>query len=188
MATTGSSANARKDSSGSGTSSAPARNGGTRYQNRYLSTSKQTPEKKVEPSKEVDEEEEEESSEEEIEETESEEESDSSPPVPPVKKPEPAKTTTKMDKTDIGPLLARSANARDKERGDSASSTNTTSSYTPRQRQERSSPTTATTSSVSSYRRREKSPPVRETEAPSRYSSTSGTTASSSTAGMGSSR
>ncbi|XP_021948374.1 RING finger protein nhl-1 isoform X2 [Folsomia candida] len=193
----GSAAAQRKDSTSStnGTSRPSA---GSRFANRYLST---PPEKKVEPSKEEDEEEE--SSEEESSESESEEEeSDSSPPAPPVlKKTEPVKPLSKMEKTDIGPILARSANARDKERGESASSTGTSaSSYTSRAARrptdEPTSPTTTTaaSSALSSYRRnRVTSPPVRETEAPSsRYgtssSSSGGTTTSSSTAGMGSSR
>lgn len=183
---TGTSTAQRKDSTSSvASSNTGSRTGGSRYQSRY--TSKQTPDKKVEPAKEEDEEEEEESSEEEeTTESESEEESEEEP-APPVKKSsDVARTTSRMDKTDIGPLLARSANARD--RGESVSSNSTSYSTRRRQAEEPTSPTA--TSSVNSYRRnRVTSPPAREVETSSRYGTSSGSGAtSSSTTGAGSSR
>jgi len=176
-------ASQRKDSTSSVGSSTAGGKG--RYPNRYLGTAK--PEKKVEAAKE--EEEEEESSESESSESESEEEeSDSSPPVPvitPAKKNIPEAPKTKETKADIGGLLARSANARDRNKDvpDSPSvSSAVSSSYTPRSRRLTEEPPTPPVS-VSSYRRnRVTSPPVRETE---KY----GTTATSnSTSGIGSSR
>ncbi|CAL8147811.1 unnamed protein product [Orchesella dallaii] len=174
---------------GSSTNSRTARS----YQNRYQ-TNKGT-EKPVEPAKE---EEEESESESESSESESEEESDSPPPTPPKKTvPEPK---SRMEKTDIGPLLARSANARDTP---STASSNTSSSqpgslYSARKRAEAAEPLsptqTSTSSPFSAYRSRSRisSPTTREpepepTSTRGRYGGTT-TSTSSSTSGIGSSR
>ncbi|ODN06270.1 RING finger protein nhl-1 [Orchesella cincta] len=190
----------RKDSTSSVASSTTGNGGSSTnsrttrsYQNRYQ-TNKGT-EKPVEPAKE---EEEESESESESSESESEEESDSPPPTPPKKTtaPEPK---SRMEKTDIGPLLARSANARDtpSSTASTTSSSGPGSLYSARKRAEAAEPQsptqTSTASPFSAYRSRSRisSPTTREpdpepTTTRGRYGGTTST--SSSSAGIGSSR
>lgn len=191
---------ARKDSTSSVASSTTTGTSSTNrsrpYQSRYTT---KAPEKPAEPAKE-EEEDEDESEESESSEEESEEESDSPPPpTPPTKKTTVPEPKSRMEKTDIGPLLARSANARDTppsstSNANSTSASSTTSSlYGARRRanEEPHSPTQSTPSSaLSAYRssRSRISSPVRDPDPEPPSTRRYGTSSTSSTSGLGSSR
>lgn len=184
----------RKDSTSSVASSTTGTAANTNRTRPFQSRFTKPPEKPAEPAKEEDEEEEE-SSESESSEEESEEESDSPPPTPPKKTTVP-ETKSRMEKTDIGPLLARSANARDTPPSGTSSTTGSTTSslYGARKRVEEPQSPTHTTpqpSALSSYRssRSRISSPTRDPDpepTTTRRYGTSSTT--SGTSGLGSSR